>query len=286
MGASVPRRRLGFWRRRWVRRVFWSVVRVYIILCVMLFLFQGRIIFPRHFAPRPIDEPYWPRGVELTFDLGKGRKAFAWYVPAPEASAEKPAPCVVFFHGNGETADFQHDLVDGYRALGCSVLLPEYRGYGHADGRPSQKAIVADADRFYDMVVERPEVDAARIVFQGRSVGGGFAACLAAERKPGALILESTFTSVVSMARRYLIPPFLVRHPLRVDRVLKRLDVPVLIMHGSRDRIIPVSHGRKLAEIARNSRYIEYDCGHIGLTEQPGYWDELARFLTEAGLLR
>jgi pimeloyl-ACP methyl ester carboxylesterase len=286
MEGHASTRWLRFWRRRWVRRVFWFVVSVYVILCGMLFLFQGRIIFPRHFAPKPIDEPYWTDAVALTLDLGKGRKAFAWYLPAPEASAEKPAPCIVFFHGNAETADIQHDLVDGYHALGCSVLLPEYRGYGHADGRPSQKAILADAARFYDMVVERPEVDAGRIVFQGRSVGGGFAACLAAERKPAALILESTFTSVVSMARRYLVPPFLVRHPLRVDRVLKRFDAPVLIMHGSRDGVIPIAHGRKLAQLARDGRYIEYDCGHIGLLEQPGYWDNVARFLTDVGVLQ
>ena len=285
MEASAPRRRLGFWRRRWVRRVFWFVVRVYVIWCVMLFLFQGRIIFPRHFAPGPIDDAYWPGGVELTLDLGRDGKAFAWYLPAPSASPEKPAPCVVFFHGNAETADLQHDLVAGYHALGCSVLLPEYRGYGPAGGRPSQKAILADAVRFYDMVVERPEVDVARIIFQGRSVGGAFAACLAAKRKPATLILESTFTSVVSMARRYLVPPFLVRHPLRADRVVRRLDVPVFIMHGRRDGIIPIAHGRKLAQLARNGRYVEYDCGHIALTEQPGYWDELARFLAEAGLV-
>jgi len=171
MDASVPRRPL-FWRRRWVRRVFWFVVRVYIILCVMLFLFQGRIIFPRHLAPRPIDDPYWLGAVELTLDLKRGGKAFAWYLPAPGASAEKPAPCVIFFHGNGETADFQHDLVAGYHALGCSVLLPEYRGYGHADGRPSQKTIVADAVRFYDMLVDRRWMPRASCSRAGRLEAG------------------------------------------------------------------------------------------------------------------
>jgi pimeloyl-ACP methyl ester carboxylesterase len=280
MQAGEPRRRSRFWRRRWVRRVFWFVVRVYILLGVMCFFLQDRIIFPRHFAPEPMDDPYGTEAVEITFGLDKGGKAFAWFVPCPGASAEEPAPAVIFFH-----ADYQHDIVEGYHALGCSVLLPEFRGYGRADGRPSEKGILADAERFHDLLVERPDVDAARIVFQGRSLGGGFAAGLAARRVPAALILESTFTSVASMAWGYGLPPFLVKHPLRTDRVLKRLDVPVLIMHGTWDGVVPVSHGRKLSKLARNGRYVEYDCGHMVLIEQPGYWDQIRRLLSESGVI-
>jgi pimeloyl-ACP methyl ester carboxylesterase len=68
--------------------------------------------------------------------------------------------------------------------------------------------------------------------------------------------------------------------------VLRELDTPVLIMHGTRDGVIPVSHGRKLARIARNARYVEFDCGHMVLVEQPGYWDEIRRFLVDAGVVR
>jgi fermentation-respiration switch protein FrsA (DUF1100 family) len=285
MQAGEARRRGRFWRRRWVRRVFWIVVRLYAIFCVMCFFLQDRIIFPRHFAPPPMDDPYGAEAAEVTFELDKGGGAFAWFVPCPGASAETPAPAVIFFHGNGEIADYQHDVVAGYHALGCSVLLAEYRGYGRAGGKPSENGILADAMRFYDFLVERPDVDAARVVFHGRSLGGGFAAGLAARRVPAGLILESTFTSVVSMAWGYGLPPFLVRHPLRTDRVLKRLDVPVLIMHGTQDGVIPVAHGRKLSTLARNGRYVEYDCGHMALVEQPGYWDEIGRLLTDAGVI-
>ena len=282
--ADTPRR--PAWRKRRWARVLFAIARIYVIYAIVLFALQDRIIFPRHFTPEPLDEPYRAVAVALTIGYDGGGRGFAWYLPAPSASAETPAPCVIFFHGNAEIADYQHDVVEGYHKLGFSVLLPEYRGYGHADGAPSEKAILADAERFYDVLIKRPEVDAARIVFHGRSLGGGFATGLAARRASAALILESTFTSVVSMARRYLLPPFLVRHPLRTDRVLRRLDVSVLIMHGTRDGVVRVAHGRKLARIAHNARYVEYDCGHMVLIDQPGYWDEIRQFLVETGVVR
>ncbi|MBN1916488.1 MAG: alpha/beta hydrolase [Verrucomicrobia bacterium] len=278
------------WRKRRWARVLFAGGRIYIICVIVLFALQDRIIFPRHLAPEPLDAPYGAGAISLTIEYDNGGNGFGWYLPAPAAaptaSVETPAPCVIFFHGNGEIADYQHDVVEGYHALGFSVLLPEYRGYGRADGAPGEKAILADAERFYDLLIKRPEVDAARIVFHGRSLGGSFAAGLAARRAPSALILESTFMSVVSMARRYLLPPVLVRHPLRTDRVLRRLDVPVLIMHGRRDGVIPVAHGRKLARIAHKALYVEYDCGHMVLIDQPGYWEKIRRFLVEAGATR
>ncbi len=285
MQAGERGQRAAFWRKRWVRRVFWFVVQLYIIWCVMLFFLQDRIIFPRHYAPEPLDDPYGTEAVELRLELKKGGEAFAWFVPAIGASADNPAPVVVFFHGNAEIVDIEHDIVEGYQQLGCSVLLPEYRGYGRSAGRPSERGILADAVRFYDQLIERRDVDTSRIVFQGRSLGGGFAAGLAARRKPAALILESSFTSVVSMARRHGVPAFLVKHPLRTDRILRKLDVPVLILHGTSDIVVPVSHGRKLSRLARDARYIEYDCGHIALTGQECYWDEVERFLAKAGLI-
>lgn len=270
------------WRKRRWARVLFAVLRIYIIVCIVLFALQDRIIFPRHLLPKPFEQPYGTEAVELTIDCDDGGSGFAWYLPA--STAEAPAPCVIFFHGNGEIVDYQHDVVDGYHKLRFNVLLPEYRGYGRADGAPGEKAILADAERFYDLVVERREVDASRIIVHGRSLGGGFAAALAGRRDVAALVLESTFTSVAAMARRYLLPPFLVRHPLRTDRVLRRLDVPVLIMHGNRDGIIPVSHGRKLARIAADARYVEYDSGHMVLVEQPGCWDEIRQFLVDKGV--
>jgi len=146
--------------------------------------------------------------------------------------------------------------------MGFAVLLPEYRGYGRSDGEPSQAAIVEDAVYFFDQVVENKNIDKRRIVYHGVSLGGGVAGQLARHRPPTAMILQSTFANIAEMAWQYAAPPFLARHPFYTDRVLADLDRPVLIFHGSEDRIIPVENGRRLDRVARNSRYVEYQCGH------------------------
>jgi len=283
--SKPPAKRL--YRRCWFRLVGY-VAAAYIAWCAVLYFYQDKMIFPADMAPPP--GPAAVRSTvpvtRLQLDLETGGRVEAWYIPAPEVSLENPGPAVVFFHGNAEIIDYQDHIVGGYRRLGCSMLLPEYRGYGRSAGKPSEKALVADAVRFYDQLVTREDVDASRIVFHGRSLGGGVAAQLAARRKPAALILESTFRSLAIMAHEYFVPSFLARHPLRTDRVVPEIDVPLLILHGANDTIIPVTHGRKLRDLAPpGTIYVEYDCGHNdfpGRGNRDAYWNQIAKFLIAA----
>jgi len=277
-----------FYKRGWFRAVVY-VALAYVAWCAALYFYQDKLVFPADMAPEPLAAAYLPtEGTSLLqVDIETGGSVEAWFVPAPDADAEKPA--VVFCHGNAEIIDYQDTVIRGYHRLGCSVLLPEYRGYGRSAGKPSEKGIVADAVRFYDQLIERDDVDASRIVFHGRSLGGGVAAQLAARRKPAALILQSTFTSVAIIANDYFTPTFLARHPFRTDRVVSEIDVPVLIFHGTRDRIIPVDHGRKLRQLAPGAVYVEYDCGHNdfpGRGNHDAYWGEIAAFLSRAGVIK
>ncbi len=284
---AQPARRRRLRERAWYRLLVFLVV-LYAAWCVTLFFCQNWLLFPADMAPEPLRLLYSARTVQLERPLEGGGQVVAWFVPAPGLDAEQPAPLVVFFHGNAEIIDHQHTIIEGYLQLGCSVLLPEYRGYGRSAGRPSEAAIVEDAVYFYDEIVQRPDVDASRIVTHGRSLGGGPAARLAAMRKPRALVLESTFTSAASMAHRYFAPMFLARSPFRVDRVLESLDVPLLLFHGAHDDIIPVAHGRRLREIASDVRYVEFDCAHNdfpGDGNEDEYWREIADFLMRHGVI-
>ena len=275
--------------RRRVARVVLTVAVIYAIWCTMLYFYQDQLLFPRDMAPPPLPLGYQGKTtIEMKLDLPEGGSVVAWFLPAPGVTPSTPAPAVVFFHGNAEIIDHQHEIVEGYHALGCSVLLPEYRGYGRAAGTPDEKGIVADAVHFYDELIMRPEVDKNRIVFHGRSLGGGPAAQLAARRPPRALILQSTFSSVAAMAYKYGGPSFLAKNPFRTDHVLEALDVPVLIFHGTRDDIIAVAHGRRLRDLARRGTYVEYDCRHNdfpGTDNEEAYWNEILAFLQRSGVI-
>ena len=263
----------------------------YLAWCAILCVLQDHILFMPHFAPAPSAEIPFPSAETLTVELESGESVYAWFIPAPDLEPGERAPVVMYFHGNTEIIDELVDFVIGYHRLGCSVLLPEYRGYGRAGGKPSQKGIRTDCVKFYDALVSRENVDRARIAFHGRSLGGAVAADLAAHRQPAALILQSTFTSVADMARqRFLIPipGFLIRHPYRTEDVVADLDSSVLVLHGSSDLVIPVNHGRRLGQLARHGTYVEYDCGHNNLPPtglRTDYRDRIESFLIESGVV-
>lgn len=277
----------GALRRRWWFRLMVYALMGYVAWCATLYLMQDWLLFPAEMAATPRPRPAYPDTEILYLRQGTEDECVAWFVPAGEAVAGHPAPVVVFFHGNAETIDYQDLIVDGYTQRGLSVLLPEYRGYGHARGRPSQAAIVSDAVSFIEMIMRREDVDSTRLVLHGRSLGGAVAVQVATRTEPAALILESTLRSVAEMAYGYGVPQFLVKNPFRTDRVLPTLDVPVLVMHGEHDRIIPVSHGRDLAASARHGTLWVADADHNDFPGEPNlleYWRRIDAFLVESGI--
>jgi pimeloyl-ACP methyl ester carboxylesterase len=283
-----PRKRPVTWRRRVVEYMMVLPV-VYAAYCTALYAMQDRFIFPREIAGsgRPVGS--LPRGVESVWiEVGTAERPVrveAWYAGPTAGAAGGKAPAVVFCHGNAELIDSALDHVRGWRERGYAVLLPEYRGYGRSGGAPCQRDLVADAGRFYDLLAARPEVDAARIVIHGRSLGGGVACQLAAARPCAALVLESTFTSVAGFTWSMGAPPILCTSPFRSDRVLPTLGRPVLILHGAQDEIIPVAQGRRLHEITPGSAYAEIAGGHNDFPADWGaYWRALDPFLSEQGL--
>ncbi|MDH3583066.1 MAG: lysophospholipase [Phycisphaerae bacterium] len=246
---------------------------------------QRKLIYPRGMVQVPGSSPQWPGLQGLALDTPEGTVE-AWFVPGNGISAKTPGPAVIFAHGNAELIDHQVDLVRGYRRLGISVLLCEYRGYGRSAGAPSQKKIVSDFVAAHRRLVSRPEVDPKRIIFHGRSLGAGVVCALAEKHPPAAMILRSPFTSVADIARSYLVPRFAVLDPYDNTAVLRRLDRPVLIMHGRRDRILPIAHGRHLHQIAANSTFVEFDCGHNDFpVESPEHWARVSTFLKATGIL-
>lgn len=278
--------------RRWLRpliRVLLCAALAYSVSCTTLVLLQDQMIFPGAGEPMPMSDPPSRPGVVVSkLAIATGGEVEAWFLPAPGVTAQQPGPAVIFCHGNAELIDHQDYYVNRYHALGVSVLLPEYRGYGRSAGQPSQKGIGEDMVRFYDQLLERPEVDRTKIVYHGHSLGGAVACDLASRRLPRALILHSTLVNMKAFAHRYLVPGFLVRHPFRNDEVVAGLDIPVLIFHGGRDEVIPVEHGRRLAALARNGKYVEYDCGHNdwpGKGNESDFWTRIGEFLLEAKVL-
>lgn len=238
------------------------LILAYLGWCGFLYFTQESVLFPTSMTRRS-GAGALPRNTErIWLDAADGVRVEAWFIKPSTPAPAGGWPAAIFFHGNAETIDDYVGHADLYLRLGFAVLLPEYRGYGRSGGSPSQSAIGADMVRFYDLLSARPDVDRTRIVFHGQSLGGGVACDLASKRAPAALVLESTFTSVASMCWSYGVPPLLCRNPFHSDDVVRGLDAPILIMHGTEDDIVPVSHGRRLRDLARRGTYVEMPGHH------------------------
>ena len=249
----------------------------YLAYCCLLFLLQRRIVFPRELVgtpPRP--EVNLPGLEEMWLETSFG-KVEAWYVPPRSSQDKEPSPAVIFAHGNAELIDYWPQELNRFASLGIGLLLVEYPGYGRSGGAPSEKAIRETFLIAYDTLISRPDVDPSRILLFGRSLGGGAVCGLAAERPSAGLILMSTFTSVKSFAKRYLVPDFLIRDPFDNLSVVGSYDGPVLLFHGKRDSLIPYKHGVALEGAAKRGQMITYDCAH---NDCPPSWDIFWRDLT------
>lgn len=184
---------------------------------------------------------------DLYLEAEDGVRLHAWWVPA----LEEDPPTLLFFHGNAGNLTHRIELLRLLRQSGPQILALEYRGYGRSQGSPSEEGLYRDARAAY-RELERRGVAPERLVIHGRSLGGAVAARLAAEHRCAGLVLESTFTSVPDMAALRFGRPaaWLVRSRFPVEETVRRLDVPVLILHGEEDDTIPVSMSRRLHRAA------------------------------------
>ncbi|MBI5846789.1 MAG: alpha/beta hydrolase [Nitrospirae bacterium] len=213
-------------------------------LVVFVFFRQPKMLY---FPTRQIEQT--PAAISLPFDevafkTADGLTITAWYIPAPAARA-----VLLFCHGNAGNISHRLDSIRIFHALGLSVLIFDYRGYGTSGGEPTEKGTYLDAEAAWDFLVNDKGIDPARILIFGRSLGSAVAAELATRRKAGALIIESGFTSIPDIGRKYYpyMPVRLITrfHYATIDKV-GSLALPKLFIHSPEDEIIPYDHGMKL----------------------------------------
>jgi len=267
-------------------RVAWTLLAVLLVYWVVAWPLQRRLVFPRAALCAPDPPTVSIAGLERLWLETEAGRVEAWLMPGAGRSARSPGPAVIFAHGNAETIDDWAATLRPYVWRGVSVLIPEYRGYGRSAGSPSQAAITDDFIRFHDLLAARDEVDLRRIVFHGRSLGGGVACALAAQRRPAALVLTSTFTSVAALAARVGVPRFMVRDPFDNLGFLRGHEGPVLLLHGRHDTVIPFRHGEALQRAAKDARLVAVDSDHNDFPmESPLVWREIFALFERVGVL-
>jgi abhydrolase domain-containing protein 17 len=174
-----------------------------------------------------------------------GNKISAFYLPNPSAKFT-----LLVSHGNAEDIGDGRGWHEDLHQAGFSVLAYDYQGYGTSQGKPSEKKLYEDEMAAYEFLTANLKVPPEHIIVLGRSVGSGPAVHLAARRPVAGLVLESPFLSAFRVITR--VPVGFDKFPNYKE--IGRVRCPVLIMHGTRDEVIPIWHGRKLHELANEPR--------------------------------
>jgi len=219
----------------------------YALLLAALYFFQSSLLYLPAVPTRALQAS--PRQIGLAHEdvwlrTEDGVRLHGWFVPA-----EHPRGTVLFFHGNAGNISHRLDSIRIFHDLGLALFILDYRGYGRSEGRPSEAGTQRDALAAWHHLTAERGLAPGRIVLFGCSLGAAVGAALAARTDPGALILESAFTSVPDMAAELY--PWLPARRLARFRYAARDDLaavrcPVLIVHSPDDEIIPFRHGEAL----------------------------------------
>jgi fermentation-respiration switch protein FrsA (DUF1100 family) len=258
------------------------VIGVYILFAGFLYIFQSRFVY----YPEPtISADPGNIGLEfegVLFETEDGVRLSGWYIPAENANG-----VILFCHGNAGNISHRLESIQIFHQLGLNVFIFDYRGYGQSEGKPTEIGTYRDAEAAWWYLVEERQVAPNRIAVFGRSLGGAVAAWVSSRHTPGALILESTLTSVPDIAAKlypYLPVRLLSRFRYNTAEYLDEVDCPVLIVHSREDEIMPFSHGQQLFERARGPReFLEISGTHNeGFITSGKYYEEgLNSFVAE-----
>jgi len=258
-----------------LRRLACSLIEVYLCILGWAWLFSDRIAF------QP-PEPTYAEG-DGVYRIATPNGEHIAVLGLTNAAASQ---VVLYAHGNAEDIGCVRETLEPYRAAGFEIYTFDYRGYGLSDGSPSTRKAYEDLDTLYRHLVEQKGIPPARLILHGRSLGAAVVLHVASRRPAAGVIVESAFLTAFRARTQIPVSPF---DKMRNDREIRRLNCPVLVIHGEDDQTIPTWQGKRLYALAREpkSAYWAPQADHddVLVSNEAEYWRQLRQFAASAGAL-
>jgi uncharacterized protein len=232
---------------------------------------------------------------EVSFTSDDGIELFGWFLPAQGQAHGS----ILFLHGNAENISTHVQLVAWLPPRGFNVFIIDYRGYGASQGEPTLDGVQRDIDAAFKTLLSRQDIDEDRIVLYGQSLGGAFALYNAAHSPYRdhlrAVISDSAFSSYRSITKEKMaqlwfawplqwLPWLTLNNAFSPEKAIGKLSpIPVLIIHGEQDSIVPPHHAQRLYEAAREPRqhWIVPGAEHIQSMTMKEWQDRLEGYLRD-----
>lgn len=238
-------------------KIFLVLFFGYLLITLFLFLQQDKMVyFPsKEMTASPADIRMAFK--EVIFTTSDELKLHGWL--AGEETGKGSRGVLLFCHGNAGNISHRLESISIFYRLGLNVFIFDYRGYGKSEGKPTEQGTYLDIEAAWNYLTETEGIAPERIIIFGRSLGGAVAAYLAASKdiNARALILESTFTSVPDLGQQQypIFPIRLLSHfEYNTMERLRKVKIPVLVIHSPNDEIIPYKHGVALFEVANEPK--------------------------------
>ncbi len=249
-----------------------SIVVIYLLLCMLLYLTQERLIFfPEVLAP------------DFEYNFPHHFEEITWQVDgatinALHFKADNPRGAILYFRGNAGSLRSWGAIAADFIKHGYDVLIPDYRGYGKSTSKITNERMLHE-DALFAYTYLQQHYPENQIIVYGRSLGTGLAVRLAASKKPRMLILETPYFSVKDIARRQFpfIPGLLLKYPLSTDLWISDVSCPIYLFHGTRDEFIPYNSSVQLLPLIKTEHelFTIQGGGHNNLGDFTQYHENL-----------
>ena len=253
------------------------IIAIYVLVCILLYLFQEKLIFFPQKLPRgylfQFDQTFEERNIKMNDGTSLNGLLF---------KADSSKGIIFYLHGNAGSLASWGDVAKTYTDLYYDVLILDYRGYGKSEGVINgQKQFYDDIQTVYDGLKKEYSEDT--IIVLGYSIGSGLASKVASDNNPRLLILQAPYYSLTDLMRNTyrIIPTFLLKYKFETYKHLKGCKMPVVLFHGEFDEVIYYGSSLKLKEEfkSKDELITLKGQGHNGMTDSEDYRNELKKIL-------
>ena len=255
----------------------------YVSLCLVFYFLQHFFFFRPEILPYHFEYRYPFPFEEVHFDMEDGGYINGLHFKVPNSKG-----VVFYLKGNSRSIKGWGKFAKDFVSKGYDFFMIDYRGFGKSSGKRTETTLYNDAQTVYKWLSNR--YDEEEIILYGRSMGSGIATRVASWNRPKMLILDAPYYSFLYQVKRYgfwLPLRWLLRYKIRSDFFIKKVDCPIFILHGTRDRLISFRQSEMLASLVKHLELIPIEGGgHNNLPSFPEYHEYLYDILHDEARYR
>jgi fermentation-respiration switch protein FrsA (DUF1100 family) len=242
-------------RRNFFLEILLGIIVVYIFVLVLLFIFQRNLMY------HPNENNYFGDKLEVKIEkvnikTPDNLSLLGWF----HKKNLNRFKTIVYFHGNAGTLENRIHKLNQFKDMEINFLIIAWRGFSGNEGKPTEDGLYKDGMSAVNWIINQG-VKEKDIILYGESLGTGIATELAQHKNFAGLILETPFTSMINAAKEFY--PYIPVNLLLKDRYenykkIKNIKIPILVMHGEKDTIVPFSMGKKIYQLANEPKYSHF----------------------------